>query len=257
MCARRRSNFLSRRRKKVTKERATLHAASLRFAAGNLRCSCVGRAAELATRCALRSNNRSESVHEARALRRPRRPTPCAPRRIVKGTRESDIRTGHRCARPRLRSARRLRPREGAERSKGPRGCSAVGCSAVHPPAGCACGGAVAGWHARRSARASCSGSPWLSERRAQRKASSTAHPAIAPTQVCPEAQRRGRRLGVAFSLVTFFWRSKRKLLARRATPGLRSQPRHTAKSASKPRLRQAQPERFGSTKTIAFSAYQ
>ena len=123
VCARRRSNFLSSRRKKVTKERATLHAASLRFAAGNLWCSCVGRAAELATRCALRSNNRSESVHEARALRRPCRPTPCAPRRIVKGTRESDIRTGHRCARPRLRSARRLRPREGAERSKGPCGC--------------------------------------------------------------------------------------------------------------------------------------
>ena len=29
------------------------------------------------------------------------------------------------------------------------------GCSAPNPPAGCACGGAVAGWHARRSARAS------------------------------------------------------------------------------------------------------
>jgi hypothetical protein len=32
-----------------------------------------------------------------------------------------------------------------AERSKGPCGCSAVGCSAVQTPAGCACGGAVAG----------------------------------------------------------------------------------------------------------------
>jgi len=83
-----------------------------------------------------------------------------------------------------------------------------LGCSAVPPPAGCACGEAVAGWHARRSARASCSDSPWMSERRAQRKASSTAHPATAPPQVCPFAQRRGRRLGVAFSLVTFFWRS-------------------------------------------------
>ena len=46
---------------------------------------------------------------------------------------------------------------------------------------------------------------------------SSAAHPATAPTQVCPVAQRRGRRLGGAFSLVTFFWRSKRKLLRRRA----------------------------------------
>ena len=39
VCARRRSNFLSLRRKKVTKERATLQAASLRCATGNLRCS--------------------------------------------------------------------------------------------------------------------------------------------------------------------------------------------------------------------------
>jgi len=39
VCARRRSNFLLRRQEKVTKEKATLHAASLRFAAGNLWCS--------------------------------------------------------------------------------------------------------------------------------------------------------------------------------------------------------------------------
>ena len=92
--------------------------------------------------------------------------------------------------------------------------------------------GRLRGEHGRRSAHASCSDSPWLSERRAQRKASSTAHPATAPTQVCPFATRRGRRLGGAFSLVTFFWRSKRKLLARRATPGLRPQPRHAVQSA-------------------------
>ena len=36
-----------------------------------------------------------------------------------------------------------------------------------------------------------------------------------------PEAKRRDAACRVAFSLVTFFWRSKRKLLARRATPGL------------------------------------
>ena len=39
MCARRRSGFLLLRQKKVTKEKATLQAASLRFAAGKLRCS--------------------------------------------------------------------------------------------------------------------------------------------------------------------------------------------------------------------------
>ena len=32
-----------------------------------------------------------------------------------------------------------------------------------------------------------------------------------------PEAKRRDADSGVAFSLVTFFWRSKRKLLRRRA----------------------------------------
>ena len=39
MCARRRSHFLLSRQEKVTKEKATPLSASLRFAAGNLRCS--------------------------------------------------------------------------------------------------------------------------------------------------------------------------------------------------------------------------
>ena len=39
MCARRRSIFLLLRQENVTKEKATLLFASLRFAAGNLRCS--------------------------------------------------------------------------------------------------------------------------------------------------------------------------------------------------------------------------
>jgi len=82
-----------------------------------------------------------------------------------------------------------------------------------------------------------------------QRKASSTAHPATAPTQVCPVAKRRGRRLGVALSLVTFFRRSERKLLARRATPGLHPQQRH-AFQTSTPRLRQAQPERVAGNRS-------
>ena len=73
MCARRRSHFLLSRQKKVTKEKATPLAVSLRFAAGNLRCSGAGR--RCGTRCAaapLRSDSRSESDHDARMLR-------CAP----------------------------------------------------------------------------------------------------------------------------------------------------------------------------------
>ena len=52
---------------------------------GNLRCSLAGRAAELATRCALRSNNCGKSVHEGWRPAAPARPAPCAPRHGQKG----------------------------------------------------------------------------------------------------------------------------------------------------------------------------
>ena len=43
----------------------------------------------------------------------------------IQTTEQPNIHSGHRCARPKLRSAWRLRPRGGAERSKGPCGCCA------------------------------------------------------------------------------------------------------------------------------------
>ena len=166
-------------------------------------------------------------------------PLPCASRHAQKGTQKRTSTraiASLRCARPRLAGVSATRCAGTAERSNGPNGCPAVrlfGCSAVHPLLAVPTAGRLWGEHGRRSAHTSSTDSPWMSERRAQRKASSTAHPATAPPQVCPVAQRRGRRLGVAFSLVTFFWRSKRKLLARRATPGLRLQPRHAIQSAT------------------------
>jgi len=82
---------------------------------------------------ALRSDNCGESVHEAWALRRACHPATAPPQAQPAGvgqpniqtTEQPDIHSGHRCARPRLRSAGRLRPRGGAERSDGPCGCSA------------------------------------------------------------------------------------------------------------------------------------
>ena len=123
----------------------------------------------------------------------------------------------------------------------GPFGCSAVPPLLAAPAAGRLWGGTRVGARVLRAlTRRGCpSGAR-------QRKASSTAHPATAPTQVCPGAKRRGRRLGVAFSLVTFSWRSKRKLLARRATPGLHPQHRQAAQSAQRP----------DTTKSIATSPY-
>ena len=214
------------------------------------------------TRCApaaLRSNSCGESVHEARVSFGTRAtPRPARPRRIQKGTRGTSTRAiaSLRCARPPHAGASATRCANWAGRSDGPCGCSAVGCLVPHPywlrlrRGGCGVSMGVEAPMLRELTRRGCpSGAR-------QRRASSTAHPAIAPTQVCPGAKRRGRRLGVAFSLVTFFWRSKRKLLARRATPGSGTQNGHAVAAAQKPR--QAQPEQIGreqTIKTIAASA--
>ena len=95
----------------------------------------------------------------ARSMRAPTRMlTPQPPRRRRSqqgwGSRTSEqpnCPSGHRCARPCRRSAWRLRPRDGAERSDGPNGCPIpVGSLLYAPGARRARGG-----HGRRSAHAS------------------------------------------------------------------------------------------------------
>ena len=95
-------------------------------------------------------------------------------------------------------SARRLRPRSGAERSDGPSGCLL--------PIPSVCAEERSGQRIRAR---DC-----LSE--AQRSEFER-DPAGREHRRLPEAKRRDADSGVAFSLVTFFWRSKRKLLRRRA----------------------------------------
>ena len=130
--ARHASNFLSRRRKKVTKERATLLRASLRCATGNLRCSDRGYAAELTARYALRSNNCGKSVSEVRVSFGTRtHPLPCASRHAQKGTpKRTSTRAiaSLRCARPCLAGASATRCANWAKRSDGPDGCWLFGC---------------------------------------------------------------------------------------------------------------------------------
>ena len=95
--------------------------ASLR---GNLRCSGLAGS---------RSNSlRFTSLRQSRALIRQTLRSSAHP----EGQGGQNIHTGLCCARPSLRSAWRLRPRDEAERSKGPNGCWLFGCSAVrlsHP----------------------------------------------------------------------------------------------------------------------------
>ena len=87
MCARRRTYFSLCRQRKVGKRKATPLAVSLRFAAGNLRCSGEGR--RCGTRfapLALRSDSRSEPEHEAWSCSAAHaRPPPCASRHGQRG----------------------------------------------------------------------------------------------------------------------------------------------------------------------------
>jgi len=86
-------------------------------------------------------------------------PTPCAPRRILKGWGPEHPHG------PLLRSAPPHGRKRLALRNLGRAQQRPVWLFGCPPPSGCACGGAVVGWHGRRSAHASCSSSPQLSER--------------------------------------------------------------------------------------------
>ena len=94
--------------------------------------------------------------------------------------------------------SRRLPPQQRAERSNGPRGGLAVWLP--HPLC------------MRRGAQRPADQGSRLSERSEFER-----DPAGREHRRLPEAKRRDADSGVAFSLVTFFWRSKRKLLRRRA----------------------------------------
>src|SRR5690606_36580969 len=110
-------------------------------------------------------------------------------------------------------------------------------------PAGCACAGAVAGWHARRSARASSTDSPWLSERRAPAHSEFHGAPRNRHAAGLPRSAAKGSQTGGRLLFGDFLLAKQEKVTCCRATPGLCPQPKH-AFQTSTPQLRQAQPER-------------
>ena len=99
--ARRPSYFSLLRQRKVAQRKATPLAVSLRFAAGNLRCSRVRRCRRTHfALTALRSDNCGKSEDEAWAsFGAHARLTRCASRHVQRGSKPN---TGHRCARPRF-----------------------------------------------------------------------------------------------------------------------------------------------------------
>ena len=220
-CARQRSNFLSLRRKKVTKERATPSLRPLRCATGQ---TCVvavaGCAAELT---ALRSS----SVQTAAASqftkhgRFDAHATPQPPRRR-RSQQGVNIPTAIRvvAALDPARAApcsRRLRPQQRAERSNGPRGCLAVWLP--HPLC------------MRRGAQRPADQGSRLSERSAAQRVRARPRWTRAPQVARSEAQGR-RQWGRLF--FAYFLLAKQKKVSRPPgrTPGSRPQQRHTAPSA-------------------------
>ena len=198
------------------------------------------------------SDNHGESDHEAWALRRP-----CSPHnRPAAGAasrgwaaEQPNSHTGLCFARPHLAGASATRCANWAERSDGPFGCP------IPRVPFCACLEAQGRGCVRvpQDTRTSCTDSPQLFERSAQRAVSSAAHP-LTEHRRLPVAQRRDTHSRVALSLVTFFRRSERKLLARRATPGLRPALKHVARSASK--LPPLSTSMLNASKFIATSAF-
>jgi hypothetical protein len=132
-------------------------------------------------------------------------------------------------ARPPLAGASASRCAGGAERSDGPCGCPIRGF-----PSGCAWGAQGAGWRVCRRTHAlrelthrSCSsGAP-------QARSEFCGAPRDRVPQVAPQRSEGVADSRVAFSLVTFFWRSKRKPLRRRAhTPAPALNPSTPSKPA-------------------------
>ena len=105
--ARRASNFLLLRQKKVTKEKATPSLRPLRVAKGQPAAGRL-RGAPWNSRCAgaRRSDNHGESEHEARALRRACHPATAPPQAQPAGVGQPNIQTAGHPFGPLLRSAR-------------------------------------------------------------------------------------------------------------------------------------------------------
>jgi len=206
------THFLLLRQKKVSKEKATPSLRPLRCATGQ---TCVGAVAGCAVELALRwraplGQPRRVSSRSMRAPTRMLTPQPPRRRRSQQGGGQPNIHTGHCCARPRLRSAWRLRPRDGAEQSDGPDGCS-LGSLLDAPGARRARGGMRVGARVLRElTRRSCSsGAP-------KARSEFCGAPRDRAPQVAPERSAGVADSRVALSLVPFFRRRERKGLARR-----------------------------------------
>ena len=206
ICARRRT-FFSCVAKKRRQKKATPSLRPLRGAKGQ---TCVGVVAGCAVELALllrsaaRTATASQITKHARSDARAH-PATAPTQAQPAGGGQPNIQTATRVVAAldpvsAVPNARHLRPQDGAERSNGPDGCWLFGCSAPHPLC------------MRRGAQRPADQGSRLFERSEFER-----DPAGREHRRLPAAKRRDAAYRVAFSLVTFSWRGKRKLLRRRA----------------------------------------
>ncbi len=197
------------------------------------------------TRCALARSAQTTAAslttkHVCPSAHMP--PRPLRSSAHPEGQREQNIHTGLCFARPSLRSAWRLRPRDRAERSNGPNGCWLFGCSAVHPllaapAAGRLRGGTRVGARVLRAlTRRGCQNEA-APQRSEFHGAPRNRHDAGLPRSEAQGSQTGGRLFFGDFLL------AKQKKVTR--TPGDSRPPPSTRACSShrQNRLRQAQPE--------------
>ncbi len=277
MCARRRSNFLSRRQEKVTKEKATPLSASPALRAGAT-CGARGRGASQNSlrAVALRSNNCDELVHDACVSFGTHATPPAALLGAYRGAGEPTSLRAVAALGPASRAqARRAALRKLRRAKRWPVwlfGCWLLVVRLSTPcwlrlrRGGCGVSMGASAPMPRCLARRSCLNVA------AQQRSEFCGAPRNRRDAGRPAAQRRGRRLGVAFLLGTFLWRSKEqvprlpgRLPASALCQGTRQHQRpgfdklspngwdsaQASTSSARtdgtaPRLRQAQPERMG-----------
>ena len=239
-----RGTFLCFAKEKYPKERRPPVCDPFAVRRGNLRRG--GSGVRRGTRFAAaqrRSDSHGESDHEAWALRRPCHPATAPTQAQPAGGGQPNIQTSARAVAAlgpatTAPSARRLRPRSGAERSDGPSGCL------LPIPSVCA---------EERSGQR-------IRARDCLSEASLSETPLDASTAGCPVAQRRGRRQWGRLLLPSFLGDARKEGAPPGAYPGTRPWHRHTAQSASNPQLRQTQPQRLKVTpfaiNSVAASAY-
>ena len=228
MCARRRSNFLLSRQEKVTKEKATLLRASpsLRYGAT---CDARSGGAPQNSLRAARSVQTAAASQCTKCVCPPAHARPPCPALLGTRRREPGERTS-------TRAIASLGPvsRAQAPRAAQARPSAAMARMDVRWVPFCACREAQGRGCVRvpKDTRTSCTDSPQLFERSAAGAQRVLRWHPLTEHRRLPAAQRRDAHSRVAFSLVTFSWRSKRKLLRRRAhTPA-------PALSTSMPRTR-------------------